>query len=134
MENANKLCNESTLNCQKIKLDKFEKLLEDYLECDKASRFGLPNAAYFSDILKIQTIDLEYLIKKEKDSTVCEYIDGFIINTAKLKIFDTSKSINYTASELGFKNIHQFTRLFKNKTGMTPSKYRETVIKHFKDK
>lgn len=94
MQNTNKLCNEATLNYQKIKLDEFEKLLEDYLESDKASRFGLPNATYFSDILKIQTIDLEKLIKKQKDTTVCEYIDEVIINAAKLKIFDTSKSIN----------------------------------------
>ncbi|MBE8726341.1 helix-turn-helix domain-containing protein [Flavobacterium hungaricum] len=134
MENTNKLCNVSSVNYQKIKLDEFKKLVEDHFESDKASRFGIPNAGYFADKLMIQTADLENLVKNETGLTVMEHIESRLINTAKSKIFDTSRSINYTASELGFKNIHHFTRLFKDKTGMTPFKYRERVIKHFKNK
>ncbi|MFD1605362.1 helix-turn-helix domain-containing protein [Flavobacterium artemisiae] len=134
MENANKLCNESSLDYQKMKLDEFKELLTDYLESEKASRFGLPDPGYFAYKLMMQTVDLEDLVQKETGAPLQEYIEGGIIKAAKVKIFDTSRSINYTASELGYKNIHHFTRLFKNRTGMTPSKYRETVIKHFKDK
>lgn len=126
--------NELSLNYQKIKLDEFKSLLKDYLGSDKASRFGLPDTNYFADKLMIETDELENLIKKETGVSVREYIDVAIINTAKLKLFDTAKSINHTASELGFKNLHHFTRLFKDKTGTTPSKYREVVNKYFKVK
>lgn len=133
MENTTKLCNES-VKYQKIKLDEFKKLVKDHLESDKASRFGIPAAGYFADKLMIETADLENLVQNQTGHTAGEYIESAIVYTAKSKIFDTSRSINYTAFELGFKNIHHFTRLFKDKTGMTPFTYRETVIKHFKNK
>ncbi|PZF71451.1 helix-turn-helix domain-containing protein [Taibaiella soli] len=42
----------------------------------------------------------------------------------KSKIFDTGKSINDVATELGFKYQQHFTRLFKQKVGMTPNEFR----------
>jgi len=39
---TNRLCNESTLNCQKIKLDEFEKLLEDREELQEKYYIKLP--------------------------------------------------------------------------------------------
>lgn len=134
MENKNHLCRDLSLNCQKIKADEFKKLIKDYFESDKASRFGLPAAGYFADKLQMQTEDLENLIKKEIGATVKDCIDNGIVNAAKLKFFDTRKPINYTASELGFRNHNHFTILFKKKAGTTPSKYRDMLIKHFTGK
>ncbi|WP_221270985.1 helix-turn-helix domain-containing protein [Pedobacter sp. AK017] len=47
-----------------------------------------------------------------------------MIDEAKDKIFDASKSINDIANELGFKYQQHFARLFKQKTGMIPNEYR----------
>ena len=64
------------------------------------------------------------MFKKETGKTVKEYISLKLIDIAKEKIFDKSKSINEIAYELGFKYPQHFTRLFKNETGYTPNEYR----------
>ena len=64
------------------------------------------------------------MFKKETGKTVKEYISLKVIDIAKEKIFDKSKSINEIAYELGFKYPQHFTRLFKNETGYTPNEYR----------
>ena len=53
-----------------------------------------------------------------------EYIQNKMIQVAKEKIHDQSKSISEIAYELGFKYPQHFTRLFKQKVGKTPNVFR----------
>lgn len=55
-----------------------------------------------------------------------DYIQAKLIDQAKSKIFDPAKSINVIADELVFKYQQHFTRLFKQKTGMTPNEYKSS--------
>ncbi|MGN6435079.1 MAG: helix-turn-helix domain-containing protein, partial [Agriterribacter sp.] len=64
------------------------------------------------------------LVKKETGKTVLEYIQLKVINMAKERVLDHNKSLSEIAYELGFKYPQHFTRLFKQKTGMTPNEYR----------
>ncbi|MFD1771187.1 helix-turn-helix domain-containing protein [Sphingobacterium suaedae] len=64
------------------------------------------------------------LIKKETGNTALDYIQSKLIDEAKEKIFDPSKTINAIAAELGFRYQQHFTRLFKQKTGKTPLEFR----------
>lgn len=50
-----------------------------------------------------------------------------VIDVAKEKIFDLSKSVSEIAYELGFKYPQHFTRLFKKKVGRTPNQYRSSL-------
>ncbi len=43
---------------------------------------------------------------------------------AKEKVLDTSKTISEVSYELGFKYSQHFTRLFKQKVGISPLEYR----------
>jgi len=43
---------------------------------------------------------------------------------AKERVFDMNKSVSEIAYELGFKYPQHFTRLFKQKVGVTPNDYR----------
>ena len=47
-----------------------------------------------------------------------------MIDIAKVRIFDTGKSVSEIAYGLGFKYPQHFTRLFKKATGSTPNEYR----------
>ena len=62
--------------------------------------------------------------KKETGKTAQEYIQSKVIDVAKEKIFDQSKSISQIANELGFKYPQHFTRLFKQRVGQSPNEYR----------
>lgn len=47
-----------------------------------------------------------------------------LLELAKEKVLDPSKSISEVAYELGFKYPQHFTRLFKQKVGVSPLEYR----------
>ena len=53
-----------------------------------------------------------------------EYIHLKIMDMAKQMILDHQKNISEIAYELGFKYPAHFTRLFKQKTGVSPGEYR----------
>lgn len=56
--------------------------------------------------------------------SVKEYIQSKVIDMAKERIFDHSKSVSQIAYELGFQYPQHFTRLFKQKVGQSPNEYR----------
>ncbi len=105
-------------------LVRFENLLRDYFNSDKPHLLGLPSVAYCAEELHLSSNYFGDLIKKETGHTALDYIQNRLIEEAKERMFDASKSINIVASELGFKYQQHFTRLFKQKTGMTPNEYR----------
>jgi AraC family transcriptional regulator, transcriptional activator of pobA len=105
-------------------LEKFETLLNGYFQSDKPQTIGLPSVA---DCAKEMNLSAGYfgdLIKKETGQSAQEYIQAKVIDVAKERIFNVDKSISEVAYELGFKYPQHFTRLFKQKTGMTPNEYR----------
>lgn len=61
---------------------------------------------------------------KETGVSAQEYIQTKVIEVAKKRLFDVDKSISEIAYELGFKYPQHFTRLFKQRTGLTPNEYR----------
>ena len=111
-------------NANKGILEKFEELLNSYFSSDKPQRFGLPSVAYFAEELYLSANYFGDLIKKETGKSAKEYIQDKIIDVAKNKTFDTDKTVNEIAFELGFKYPQHFTRLFKNRTGFSPNEYR----------
>ncbi len=105
-------------------LEKFEENLNAYFQSDEPQQNGLPSVAYFAEQLFLSPNYFGDLIKKETGRTAQEYIQNKLIEIAKEKIFDTNKSINEIAFELGFKYPQHFSRLFKNRVGHTPNEYR----------
>jgi len=111
-------------NTNKDILVQFERLLDDYFTADKARDLGTPNVTYCAEQLHLSASYFGDLIKKETGSTALDYIQNRTIDEAKTRLFDTTKSINDVSFDLGFKYQQHFTRLFKQKTGMTPFEYR----------
>jgi AraC-like DNA-binding protein len=105
-------------------LEKFEFLLNEYFQQNKGSQYGIPSVAYFAGQLNLSIGYFGDLIKKQTGKTAKEYIQDKMIDWAKERIFDPSKSINQIAYELGFTYPQHFTRLFKQKVGQTPKLYR----------
>jgi len=105
-------------------LVRFENLLNDYFRSEKAANLGLPSVAWCAEQLHLSANYFGDLIKKETGTTALDYIQSKLIDEAKIRIFDTDKTINDVANDLGFKYQQHFTRLFKQKTGVTPNEYR----------
>jgi AraC family transcriptional activator of pobA len=98
--------------------------LNDYFHSDKPQTIGLPSVAFFAGELNISTNYFGDLIKKETGKTAQEYIQSKIIEVAKEKIFNPGITVNEIAFDLGFKYPQHFTRLFKQRTGLSPNEYR----------
>lgn len=105
-------------------LSKFESILQDYFSSDKPQNVGLPSVAYCASKLHLSNNYFGDLVKKETGKTAQEYIQNKVIDTAKERILDMDKSVSQIAYDLGFKYPQHFTRLFKQKTGVTPNEYR----------
>lgn len=111
-------------NANKGILEKFEELLNGYFSSGKPQKIGLPSVAYCANELHLSANYFGDLIKKETGKSAKEYVQDKIIDVAKNKTFDTGKTVNEIAYELGFKYPQHFTRLFKSVTGLTPNEYR----------
>lgn len=111
-------------NVNKDVLSRFEKILDDYFSSDKAIESGLPSVRYCAEKLYLSSNYLGDLLKKETGKSAQEHIQLKMIEVAKEKIFDQSKSISEIAYELGFKYPQHFTRMFKKEVGISPLEYR----------
>jgi AraC family transcriptional activator of pobA len=111
-------------NVHKGILERFEHLLNGYFQADKPQTIGLPSVAYCAIELNLSPGYFGDLIKKETGKTAQDYIQSKVIDVAKERIFDRSKSVNQIAYELGFKYPQHFSRLFKQRVGISPNEYR----------
>ena len=105
-------------------LERFEHLLNEYYLSDKPKNSGLPSVAYCAGELNLSSNYFGDVIKKETGKSAQEYIQTKVIDVAKERIFTIDKSISEVAYELGFSYPQHFTRLFKQKVGISPTSYR----------
>lgn len=105
-------------------VSKFEKLLREYYQSNRAIELGLPTVNYCGDQLNLSPYYLSDLLKKETSKTAQEHIHLYIINLAKNSLLNSSRSISEIGYDLGFEYPQHFSNLFKAKTGLSPSVYR----------
>jgi AraC-like DNA-binding protein len=102
----------------------FEKELKDYFNSEKPLKNGIPAVNHFGEALNTSATYLSDLLKKETGKGIKEHINETIINKAKTILLSSNLSIGEIAFELGFEYPQSFSRLFKNKTGLSPKEYR----------
>jgi len=112
----------SNLNLDYV--SKFEKLLKRYYEGEEIQERGLPNVQYLATELNFSANYLSDLLKKETGKTAQEHIHLFVIEKARNKLLNSNGSISEIGYSLGFEYPQHFSNLFKSKTGLSPSEYR----------
>jgi AraC family transcriptional regulator, transcriptional activator of pobA len=105
-------------------IEQFEQKINDYLWSEQLKSDGLPNVAYFADELHLSANYFGDLIKKETGKSALEFIHLKLLEVAKERVLDPTKSISEVSYELGFKYPQHFTRFFKQKVGVSPLEYR----------
>ncbi len=112
----------SNLNLDYV--SKFEKLLKRYYEKEDVLEMGIPNVKYLASQLNFSSSYLSDLLKKETGKTAQEHIHLFVIEKAKNQLLSSKNSISQIAYSLGFQYPQHFSNLFKSRTGLSPSEYR----------
>jgi len=105
-------------------LAQVQKVLNDYYSDEKRRENGLPTVKYVAESIHFSPSYLSDLLKKETGKNAQEQIHIFILEEAKNSLLNSEKNINEIAYELGFEYPQYFVKLFKQKTGKTPSAYR----------
>lgn len=106
-------------------ITQFEAFLKSYFMTGQQLELGLPSVKYCSAQLHMSPNYLSDLLKKETGRSAQDHIHSFIVEKAKTILLTSSNSITQVASGLGFEYSQHFSRLFKAKTGMSPSEYRK---------
>lgn len=106
---------------QKEYVDIFKQIL-DYLSLHYAEQVTLEQLAKKYGFSKYH---FSRLFGKYTNYNFCDYLAYQRINAAKSMLVDSSLTISEIAEKSGFNSLSTFNRVFKGKTGFSPSKYRQ---------
>lgn len=102
----------------------FEKQLNALFRSERVLQSEVPSVEYFASQANLSMHYFSDLIKKETGKTPKDHINDFIVEKAKDLLIGSHQSVSEIAYQLGFNYPHYFTRLFKARTGSSPTKYR----------
>lgn len=88
--------------------------MDEEISLNKVAQVALVSANHFSA-----------LFSQNMGQTFIEYLTSMRMSRAKELLRCTSKRSNEIAGEIGYKDAHYFSYLFKKTQGMTPSEYRK---------
>jgi len=87
----------------------------------------LPTVQQFADALHVSPAYLSDMLGTLTGQTTQQRIHQALIEKAKHLLLNTSLTVNEAAFQLGFEYPPYFSRLFKSKTGLTPTEFRFSV-------
>jgi AraC family transcriptional activator of pobA len=105
-------------------LNRLEEFLNDYFYSDDLTSKGLPTVQLIATELNVSPNYLSRLLKTLMGKSTQQFIQDKVIEKAKEKLSTTSLSISEIAYGLGFEHPQSFSKLFKNKTKLSPLQFR----------
>ncbi len=85
---------------------------------------GLPTALQCAEHVNLSPNYLSDLLRKETGKTTQEHIHYHLLEIAKDRLLGSNDSVKEIAYSLGFGHSHYFSSLFKKKTGVSPTEFR----------
>lgn len=108
-------------------LVRLENYLDHYLKSGEIQVEGMPTVKSCAAHLNLSPNYLSDLLRKETGKSTQEHIHLKLIDHAKNLLLSTTKSVSEIAYSLGCGSPQYFSKLFKNKTGVSPLKYRRNI-------
>jgi AraC family transcriptional activator of pobA len=107
-------------------LDSLEDVLTDYFNNEDLITKGLPSVQFVAEQLNVSPSYLTGLLKVLTGQNTQQHIHEKLIEKAKEKLSTTQLSVSEIAYELGFEHPQSFSKLFKNKTNISPLDFRQS--------
>jgi len=105
-------------------LERVEEILAGYFNGDDLIQKGLPTVQFIAEVLNISPTYLTAMLKALTGQSTQQHIHNVLIEKAKEKLSLTNMSISEIAYGLGFEHPPSFSKLFKNKTNLSPLEFR----------
>ncbi|MBE9462635.1 helix-turn-helix domain-containing protein [Dyadobacter subterraneus] len=107
-------------------LEKLEEILTAYFNSDSLEKNGLPSVQYVAEALNASPNYLSGLLKSLTGQSTQHHIHDKLIEKAKEKLSTTDMSVSEIAFALGFEHSQSFSKLFRNKTNLSPLEFRQS--------
>ncbi|TNE51817.1 MAG: AraC family transcriptional regulator [Deltaproteobacteria bacterium] len=112
-------------SANKDRLVQFESYLKDHFNSPKLLEDGIPTVEQCGKALNMSPSYLSDLLRAETGKSAKAHIHSFLIDEAKSRLLGSDQTVAEVAYSLGFDYPQHFSKLFKTKTGMSPSDYRK---------
>lgn len=109
-------------------LSKAEHYLDDYFEKETSLINGIPTVVALAGHLKVTPRYLSDLLRSLIGLNAQQFIHEKVIEKAKEYIARDELTIAEIAYHLGFEHPQSLNKLFKNKTSLSPSDYKKTLL------
>ena len=107
-------------------LNRLEEILAEYFNRDDLVEKGLPTVQFVAEALNLSPNYLSGLLKTLTGQSTQQYIHDKLIEKAKEKLSTTDLPVTEIAYALGFEHPQSFSKLFKTKTDLSPSEFRQS--------
>ena len=111
-------------NQNKDTIVRFEEFITDHFNSHKLKNSGIPTVKRCAEAMNLSPNYFSDLLKSETGKNCQEHIHFHLLEKAKNILVNSDKNINEIAYELGFEYPQSFSKLFKNKVGVSPTLYR----------
>ncbi len=111
-------------NLNKDLVSKFEGFLKSYFSSESLSIQGMPSIDQCGEALNMSGPYLSDLLRTETGRSAKDHIHSYMIEKAKTTLLNSRETVSQVAYKLGFEYPQNFSKLFKAKTGISPSEYR----------
>lgn len=111
-------------NQSKDYISQFETFLKNYFNQNQQLESGIPTVEICGKAMNMSGKYLSDLLKAETGKSLIEHIHLYIVDKAKATLLNSNLSVSEIAHSLGFDYPQHFSKLFKIKTGLSPSEYR----------
>ena len=110
---------------------RLDKMVDEYLSegSKKLRTQGPPTVAWCAEQFHLTPSYFGDIVRREMGITPQAFLQTKLIDRAKSLLASQELTINEIAEELGFSYPNHFARLFRQKTGMSPSAFRRQLFK-----
>ena len=111
--------------------NRLDKMVDEYLSegSKKLRTQGPPTVAWCAEQFHLTPSYFGDIVRREMGITPQAFLQTKLIDHAKSLLASQELTINEIAEELGFSYPNHFARLFRQKTGMSPSAFRRQLLK-----
>ncbi len=112
----------SQIRSKKYHQDQEILAIQDWLEANFQSRINLQNLA---DEFNLSSRTFIRRFKRATGQNPLSYLQSIRLESAKKALETESISLEKLINQVGYDDLSSFTRLFKSRTGLSPSQYRK---------
>lgn len=113
-------------NMQQDVLAGFHRVVKEYYSGGDAAKHGVLSVKHCAEALNMSPNYLSDLVKSETGRSAKDHIHQRVIAIAKRELLGTNLTVGEIAYGLGFEYPQGLNKLFKSKTGFSPSAFRSS--------